>query len=38
MIIFTNENCHHLLLNNDLIDIAFTCMEASISMTEEAQL
>ena len=37
MIIFTNENSHHLLLNNDLIDIAFTCLENSIYLTFEAQ-
>ena len=26
MMIFTNENSQHLLLNVDLIDIAFNCM------------
>ena len=36
MIIFTNENCHHLLLNNDLIDIAITCLERSINMESKA--
>ena len=29
MIIFTNEKSKHLLLNYDLIDIAFNCMQSS---------
>jgi hypothetical protein len=27
MLIFTNEHCHHLLLNEDLIEIAISCLE-----------
>ena len=36
MIIFSNEKSHHLLVNNDLIDIAFNCMEYSTDITLEA--
>jgi hypothetical protein len=27
MVIFTNEKSQHLLLNKDIIDIAFNCLE-----------
>ena len=27
MVIFTNEKSQHLLLNKDIIDIAFSCLE-----------
>mmetsp|Transcript_15418 Transcript_15418/g.23713 ORF Transcript_15418/g.23713 Transcript_15418/m.23713 type:complete len:144 (+) Transcript_15418:2249-2680(+) len=37
MIIFTNEKSQHLLLNIDLIDIAFNCMCSSQDITLEAQ-
>jgi hypothetical protein len=37
MIIFTNDESQHLLLNIDLIEIAFNCMENSTSITMEAQ-
>lgn len=37
MIIFTNESSQHLLLNMDLIEIAFNCMENCLDITFEAQ-
>jgi hypothetical protein len=37
MIIFTNDESQHLLLNIDLIEIAFNCMENSTEITMEAQ-
>jgi len=33
--IFTNENSQHLLLNRDLIDVAFTCLEFISEVNEE---
>jgi len=36
--IFTNEGSQHLLLNRDLIDIAFNCMEFLHEVNEETQL
>ena len=37
LMIFTNEGSQHLLLNRDLIDIAFNCMEFIDQITEESQ-
>jgi hypothetical protein len=37
MVIFTHEFSQHLLLNRDLIDIAFSCLEFAADMAEEAQ-
>lgn len=36
--IFTNEGSQHLLLNRDLIDIAFNCLEFVDEVNEEAKL
>ena len=36
MIVFTNEKSQHLLLNQDLIEIAFNCMQNSTDITLEA--
>jgi len=35
LMIFTNEGSQHLLLNRDLIDIAFNCMEFLNEVNEE---
>lgn len=37
MVIFTNEQSQHLLLNKDLIDIAFNCLEFAQECTIEAK-
>ena len=37
MVIFTHNSSQHLLLNRDLIDIAFNCLEFADEMAEEAQ-
>lgn len=37
MVIFTNEKSQHLLLNRDLIDIAFNCLEFCQDCTLEAK-
>jgi hypothetical protein len=37
MVIFTNEKSQHLLLNKDLIDIAFNCLEFCKETTLEAK-
>lgn len=37
MVIFTNDKSQHLLLNKDLIDIAFTCLEYCKDCTLEAK-
>ena len=37
MIIFTNEKSKHLLLNYDLIDIAFNCLQSSQDIALETQ-
>ena len=37
MVIFTNEESKHLLMNKDLIDIAFSCLESSTECTIEAK-
>jgi len=37
MVIFTNEKSQHLLLNKDLIDIAFNCLEFATDCTLEAK-
>jgi hypothetical protein len=37
MVIFTNEQSQHLLLNKDLIDIAFNCLESCHECTLEAK-
>ena len=37
MVIFTNEKSQHLLLNKDLIDIAFNCLEYCKDCTLEAK-
>ena len=36
MLVFTNEKSQHLLLNNDIIDIAFNCLEFCESISIEA--
>jgi hypothetical protein len=36
MLVFTNERSQHLLLNNDIIDIAFNCLEFCESISIEA--
>ena len=38
MVIFTNKDSQHLLLNKDLIDIAFNCLEYSNDCTLEAKI
>jgi hypothetical protein len=37
MVIFTHDHSQHLLLNKDLIDIAFNCLELAQDIAEEAQ-
>lgn len=37
MVIFTNDQSQHLLLNKDLIDIAFNCLEYCTECTLEAK-
>lgn len=37
MVIFTNDSSKHLLMNKDLIDIAFSCLESSSECTIEAK-
>ena len=37
MVIFTNEKSQHLLLNKDLIDITFNCLEYCADCTLEAK-
>jgi len=37
MVIFTHNSSQHLLLNRDLIDIAFNCLEFAEEIAEEAQ-
>ncbi len=36
LVIFTNENSQHLLLNQDLIDLAFNCLEFTHELADEA--
>jgi len=36
MLVFTNEKSQHLLLNKDIIDIAFNCLEFCESISIEA--
>jgi hypothetical protein len=38
MLIFTNEENHYLLLNNDLIEITLNCLEHGQDIKIEAQL
>jgi len=37
MVIFTHESSHHLLLNTDLISIAFYCLEYASEISIEAK-
>jgi len=37
MVIFTHEQSQHLLLNKDLIDIAFNCLEFCEEISVEAK-
>jgi hypothetical protein len=37
MVIFTHNHSQHLLLNRDLIDIAFNCLEFAVDIADEAQ-
>ena len=37
MVIFTNERSQHLLLNKDIIDIAFDCLENCNLISAEAK-
>lgn len=37
MVIFTNEKSQHLLLNKDIIDIAFNCLEFCSEISIEAK-
>ena len=37
MVIFSNEESKHLLMNKDLIEIAFSCLESSHECTIEAK-
>lgn len=37
MVIFTHDHSQHLLLNRDLIDIAFNCLEFAVDIADEAQ-
>ena len=37
MVIFTNERSQHLLLNKDIIDIAFDCLENCNLISSEAK-
>jgi hypothetical protein len=37
MVIFTNDKSQHLLLNKDLIDIAFNCLELCTECSLEAK-
>ena len=37
LVIFTHDHSQHLLLNKDLIDIAFNCLEFADEIAEEAQ-
>jgi hypothetical protein len=37
MVIFTNEKSQHLLLNKDIIDIAFNCLEFCPQISVEAK-
>lgn len=37
MLVFTNEKSQHLLLNQDIIDIAFNCLEFCDSISIEAK-
>ena len=37
MVVFTHESSHHLLLNKDLIDIAFYCLEFCFDISHEAK-
>ena len=37
MVIFTNEKSQHLLLNKDIIDIAFSCLENVYLVSQEAK-
>jgi len=37
MVIFTNEKSQHLLLNKDIIDIAFNCLEFCSLISIEAK-
>ena len=37
MVIFTNEKSQHLLLNKDIIDIAFSCLENVYLVSTEAK-
>ena len=37
MVIFTNEKSQHLLLNQDIIDIAFSCLEYCDSISVDAK-
>ena len=37
MVIFTNEKSQHLLLNKDIIEIAFSCLENVFQISAEAR-
>ena len=37
MVIFTHESSHHLLLNEDLVSIAFYCLEYCSEISSEAK-
>lgn len=37
MVIFTNEKSQHLLLNKDIIEIAFSCLENVFQISAEAK-
>ena len=37
MVIFTNEKSQHLLLNKDIIEIAFSCLENVFQISTEAK-
>lgn len=37
MVIFTNEKSQHLLLNKDIIEIAFSCLENVFMISHEAK-
>ena len=37
MVIFTNEKSQHLLLNQDIIDIAFSCLQYCDSISVDAK-
>ena len=37
MVIFTNEKSQHLLLNKDIVDIAFSCLENVFLISKDAK-